>query len=108
MANSGPHSNHSQFYVTLRPMPWLDTKNVAFGRVIQGMRTVNVVSKTNALNQRPLEDVFVAKCGLFVGGEDGGALVTSAKRPVTQRALLKQVGSVRFRLATVQLANSFF
>eukprot|EP00750_Incisomonas_marina_P006593 INCI14682.1.p1 GENE.INCI14682.1~~INCI14682.1.p1 ORF type:complete len:523 (-),score=116.09 INCI14682.1:29-1597(-) len=93
MANSGPHSNHSQFYVTLLPMPWLDTRNVAFGRVIQGMRTVNLISKTRTLNQRPLEDVVIARCGLFVGGEDGGALAASAKRPVTQRALLKQVFS---------------
>ena len=91
MANSGPHSSHSQFYVTLLPMPWLDTKNVAFGRVIQGMRTVNIISKTKSLNQRPLENISVAKCGLFLGGEDGGILANSTKRPVTQRALLKQV-----------------
>jgi cyclophilin family peptidyl-prolyl cis-trans isomerase len=91
MANSGPHSNHSQFYVTLLPMPWLDCKNVAFGRVIQGMRTMNIVSKAKAMNQRPLEPIVIEKCGLFMGGEDGGILKTSAKRPVTQRALLKHV-----------------
>jgi hypothetical protein len=49
------------------------------------------VSKAKALNQRPVEPVVISQCGLFIGGDDGGALHASAKRPITQKALLKQV-----------------
>jgi peptidyl-prolyl cis-trans isomerase-like 6 len=55
MANTGAHSNKSQFFVTLKDMSWLDQKFVAFGRVVFGM---NVFKRINALpveNQRPLQ-----------------------------------------------------
>jgi len=38
----GPHTNASQFYVTAAPLAFLDGKKVAFGRVIDGLRTIKV------------------------------------------------------------------
>jgi cyclophilin family peptidyl-prolyl cis-trans isomerase len=53
MSKSAPHKNGSAFYITLRPMPHLDHRNVAFGRVVEGMEVFLTMSELECLNQRP-------------------------------------------------------
>ena len=53
MSNQGPHTNASQFFVTLKPLPFLDTKFQAIGRVVTGMRHFRGIEKMRMANQRP-------------------------------------------------------
>ena len=49
MANSGPRTNGSQFFITHVPTPWLDGKHTVFGKVVQGMETVNKVVQNDTI-----------------------------------------------------------
>ena len=63
MANSGPDSNGSQFFITTIKTGWLDGKHVVFGKVLNGMEVVKEIENTEVgVNDRPIEEVMIVNC----------------------------------------------
>jgi cyclophilin family peptidyl-prolyl cis-trans isomerase len=69
MANAGPNTGGSQFFITLAATPWLDGKHAIFGKVIEGLDVVQTIGKVQTgAGDRPVSDVVMEKVTVTEGG----------------------------------------
>ena len=65
MANAGPNTGGSQFFITVAPTPWLDKHHAIFGKVVEGLEVIDTISKVETgRNDKPSQDVVINKVTL--------------------------------------------
>ncbi|XP_050977433.1 peptidylprolyl isomerase Ab (cyclophilin A) [Labeo rohita] len=63
MANAGPNTNGSQFFICTADTAWLDGKHVVFGKVVDGIDVVNIIEKKGSSSGKCSAKVMIADCG---------------------------------------------
>eukprot|EP00347_Sterkiella_histriomuscorum_P008819 403343625 len=65
MANTGPNSNNSQFYITFCPTDWLDGYHVVFGEMIEGEQTLMLLELSGSKKGDPTSEITITDCGMI-------------------------------------------
>merc|ERR1719262_1945707 len=78
MANAGPNTNGSQFFITTVKTPWLNGKHVVFGEVVKGMNVVQAMEKLGSRNGKTSRTVVCAASGILGDGSAVRAGVSQA------------------------------
>ena len=63
MANAGPNTNGSQFFITFVPCPWLNGKHTVFGNVVDGLDILDKLHKLGTDSGAPRSKATIIDCG---------------------------------------------
>ncbi|KAH0534192.1 hypothetical protein FGG08_007218 [Glutinoglossum americanum] len=65
MANAGPNTNGSQFFITTEKTSWLDKKHTIFGRAVQGLDVIHKIENTRVYKEKPEEDIKIINISIL-------------------------------------------
>jgi FKBP-type peptidyl-prolyl cis-trans isomerase len=94
MANSGPNTNGSQFYITMTATPHLDGGYSVFGRVVKGQDVVSRIVKNDRIDTVKILRVGAKAKAFVVTQQSFDALVAAAKRPIEEQAAKEREASL--------------
>ena len=63
MANAGPNTNGSQFFICTVDTPWLDGRHCVFGKVVDGLDVVDTIEGVGSQSGATVKEVLVRDCG---------------------------------------------
>ena len=90
MANCGPNTNGSQFFLCTASTPWLDGKHVVFGNVVEGMDVVRYIETVGSKSGNTSKTVVISDCGLVEPsgtGRDGAGEKTAVEDDLDAQSL---------------------
>jgi len=95
MANCGPDTNGSQFIITFKATPWLDGKNVAFGKLEEGWDVLKKIEECGSAKGQPTKRVIVSRCDEIVSQYHGQMGDVFGKKDAPPRAVRRTSNRAR-------------